>query len=61
MQPNYYASEYTLNQVNNNIIDLNNSINSFNSSMILLNSVIIISILIIGIEKFFDTCLGSRK
>ena len=61
MQPNYYASEYTLSQVNDNIIELNNSINAFNTSMITMLSVIVISIIVIGIEGFFDTCLNSRK
>ena len=61
MPSSYYASEYTLSQVNDNIQELNTSINSFNSTVIILFSVLIISVLVKAIEGFFDTCLNSRK
>ena len=57
---NYYASEYTLKELDSHVVDLTNNLVSYQQQQYLLLFVIALIICFIMVDKFVDKCLNSR-
>ena len=57
---NYYASEYTLQEVDSHIVDLTNNLSSYQQQQYLLLFVIALILCFMMVDKFVDKCLNSR-
>ena len=58
---NYYASEYTLQEVDSHIVDLNNTLASYHQQQYLIFFVIALILCFMMVDKFVDRCLNSRR